>query len=67
MKFKYPTCKKCGTEINPNIWDSCEKYYLADDDVLCLECFIEWVEDKLRESPEEVAFALGVDVVEVGE
>ena len=67
MKINYPICDKCDAEINPNIWDDCEKYYLIEDKVHCRECFIAWVEDWLRTSPDEVAFALGVEVVEVQE
>lgn len=59
-------CERCGIEINPDLWDGCEKYYLVDGEAICRECFKQWLEEWMFVSLDEVAQAVGVSVVEVG-
>ena len=33
-RVKFPHCVKCGSELNPNKYDDCEKYYLTDDGII---------------------------------
>lgn len=64
MKRKrYPTCTECGCEINPHIYEGCERVYIINDDAYCEACFKEWVREWLDSNPEEVANAIAVDVV----
>lgn len=58
-------CDKCEIEIHPDIWDGCEKYYRVGGEIYCGECFKEWLLDWMSVSLDEVAVAIGVDVVEV--
>ena len=64
-KPAYPTCSKCDTEINPNMFDGCEKYYIVGDEVMCADCFKEYVMDWIETNLDDVAAAMKVPVVEV--
>ena len=66
MRYKkYPTCSNCDAEINPNAYDDCEKYFIVNDEILCKDCFKDWVLDWVKTNLDEVAAVLDVPVVEV--
>ncbi len=66
MKKKtYLTCDKCGYEINPDLWDGCEKAYNVGGEVYCADCFKDWVMEWVETDLDEVARVLEVPVVEV--
>ena len=62
---KHLVCAKCDIEINPDVWDGCEKYYSVDGEIYCAECFREWVLEWIDTDLDEVARVLDVPVVEV--
>ena len=62
---KYLECSECGTEINPNVWDGCEKYYNVGGEIMCEDCFREWAIEWVQDNLEEMARLLNVPVVEV--
>ena len=62
---KFPFCCKCGNEINPVKYDDCEKYYMADDGIMCKDCFLEDSRDWIKSNLDEFAELVGVPVVEV--
>lgn len=61
----YPTCGRCDAEINPNLWDGCEKYYVVNGEALCKDCFKEWLLEWIETDLDEAARVLEVPVVEV--
>lgn len=61
----YPVCSKCDAEINPNLWDGCEKYYKVGGEILCADCFKDWLMEWIGGDLDEVARALEIPVVEV--
>lgn len=61
----YSVCSKCGYEINPNMWDGCEKQYGVGDEVYCADCFKEWVYEWVETDIDEVARVLDVPITEV--
>ena len=62
---KYLTCSECGYEINPNMWDGCERVYTVGNETMCEDCFKEWVLDYVQSNLEDVARLLNVPVREV--
>ena len=62
---KHLVCAKCDFEINPDMWDGCEKYYNVGGEIYCAECFKEWVLEWVDTDLDEVARVLDVQVVEV--
>ena len=64
-KQKYLTCDKCGYEINPTLWDGCDKYYVVGNEVYCADCFKDWVLEWVEGDLDEVARVLDVPAVEV--
>lgn len=62
---KYPICSRCDAEINPNQWDGCEKYYTVGDEIMCADCFKDWVKEWIETDLDEVARVLEVPIVEV--
>lgn len=58
-------CDRCGYEINPNMWDGCEKQYRVGDEVYCADCFKEWVINWVETDLDEVARVLDVPITEV--
>lgn len=62
---KFVTCEKCGYEINPGMWDGCEKHYTVNGEIMCADCFKEWVLDWVDTDLDEVARVLDVPVTEV--
>ena len=67
MKRIYPKCAKCDCEINPRLYDDCEKSYTVDNECLCKDCFKDWLRDWMETSLDEVAELVGVMVSEVDE
>ena len=66
-RVKFPHCAKCGLELNPNKYDDCEKYYLADVGIMCKDCFLEDSIEWLKSDLDEFAELVGVPVIEVKE
>lgn len=64
-RVKFPHCLKCGSELNPNKYDDCEKYYLKDDGIMCKDCFLDDSRDWLESNLDEFADLVGVPVIEV--
>ena len=64
---EYPVCDHCGTELNPNLWDDSEKYFMVGREIYCKECFRDWLRDWIEGSLDEVAAVICVPVVEVFE
>lgn len=56
-------CDDCRCEIDPEQFEDCDKAYIVDGKTLCAECFKEWLKDWMETSLQEVAEAVGVDVV----
>lgn len=50
-------CCKCHATF-----DLGQKLYMDGKEAYCKECFIEWVEDFMETSPDELAERLGFDV-----
>lgn len=61
----YPICDKCGAEINPHKYEDCEKFYISDNETLCMDCFKEQAEEYVRLNLDDFAALVGADVVEV--
>lgn len=61
----YPICDKCGAEINPNKYEDCEKFYISDNETLCMDCFKEQAEEYVRLNLDDFAALVGAGVVEV--
>lgn len=61
----YPICDKCGAEINPHKYEDCEKFYLSDNETLCMDCFKEQAEEYVRLNLDDFAEMVGVTVTEV--
>ena len=66
-RVKFPHCVKCGSGLNPNKYDDCEKYYLTDDGAMCKDCFLDDSRDWLESNLDEFAELVGVPVIEVKE
>lgn len=64
-RLTYPVCTKCDAEINPHKYEDCEQYYLVEGENMCKDCFKDWLLDWIQTNLDEVAFAIGVPVVEV--
>lgn len=65
MKIRYPVCAVCDVEINPNLYDDCEKTYIVGGECYCKNCFKDWLRDWVDTSLDEVAESIGVMVSEV--
>ena len=61
----YPQCDKCGLEINPLVYEDCERSYAINGECWCKSCFRAWLRDWADTSLDEVALSIGVDVMEV--
>ena len=66
-RVKFPHCVKCGSELNPNKYGDCEKYYLTDDGIMCKDCFLEDSIEWLKSNLDEFSELVGVPVIEVKE
>ena len=66
-RVKFPHCVKCGSELNPNKYDNCEKYYLTVDGIMFKDCFLDDSRDWLESNLDEFAELVGVPVIEVKE
>lgn len=62
---EWPVCAHCDAEINPNLWDDCEKYFIVGGEVYCKDCFKDWLQEWIEGNLDEVAAAIDVPVVEV--
>ena len=62
---KYPICAVCDTEIDPNKFDGCDKYYMVGGEIMCKDCFKDWLLDWIEINMDDVAELAGVPVVEV--
>ena len=51
-KIKYPTCSQCDHELNPELEDDCEKYYLVGGEIYCKFCFQDWLRDLVDNDPD---------------
>ena len=58
-------CSECGYDIDPAIYGGCERAYTIGAETVCEGCFKDWVIDWLETSPEMVALAIGVDVLDM--
>lgn len=65
MKRRYPHCAVCSIEINPALYEDCEKTYTVGGECYCKECFKDWLKDWIETSLDEVAEHVGVMVSEV--
>lgn len=65
MKIRYPVCAVCDIEINPWLYEDCEKTYTVDGECYCRSCFRDWLIDWMDTSLDEVAECVGVMVSEV--
>lgn len=63
----YPKCAKCGIEMNPELYDDVTPGYMVGGEMLCPDCFREWLKDEADENPDVLAEALGIPVVPVGD
>ena len=61
----YPICDKCGAEINPHKYEDCEKFYISDNETLCMDCFKEQAEEYVRLNLDDFAALVGATVTEV--
>lgn len=61
----YPICDKCGAEINPHKYEDCEKFYISDNETLCMDCFKEQAEEYVRLNLDDFAALVGAIVTEV--
>lgn len=59
----YPTCDRCGGEINPHKYDDSDRCYISDKETLCKGCFVEQVTGQLELDPDRFAQLLGADIV----
>ena len=62
---EYPHCDKCGDEINPHVYDDCEKYYISNGLILCKDCFKKESEEYIELNLDDFAALVGAGVVEV--
>ncbi len=65
MARKYHICAHCDAELNPNLWDDCEKYYVVGGEIYCKDCFKEWIVAWVEENLDEAAAFVDVPVVYV--
>lgn len=63
----YPKCAKCDIEMNPELYDDVTPGYMVGGEMLCPDCFREWLKDEADENPDVLAEALGIPVIPVGE
>ena len=64
-RVKFPHCVKCGSELNPNKYDDCAKYYLTDVGIMSKACLLDDSREWLESNLDEFAELVGVPVVEV--
>lgn len=65
-KIKYPTCSQCDHELNPELEDDCEKYYMVCGEIYCKYCFEDYARDWLDENMDDFADLIGIQKVENG-
>ena len=66
-RIKYPVCSQCEHELNPELEDDCEKYYLVGGKIYCKYCFQDWVKNQVDKYPDDLADALNIMKVYVEE
>lgn len=66
-RIKYPVCSQCEHELNPELEDDCEKYYLVGGEIYCKYCFQDWLRDLVEDEPDLLADALNIRAVFVEE
>ena len=59
-RVKYPVCSQCDHELNPELEDDCEKYYLIGGEIYCKFCFQDWLHDLVDDKPDVLADALNI-------
>ena len=62
-RVKYPTCSQCDHELNQELEDDCEKYYLVGGEIYCKFCFQDWLRDLVDDDPDVLADALNIQKV----
>lgn len=62
---RHPVCAKCDAELNPNLWDDCEKYYLVNGEIYCKDCFKDYALERVENDLDALAEFLGIEVVNV--
>lgn len=65
-RIKYPVCSQCEHELNPELEDDCEKYYLVGGEIYCKYCFEDYARDWLYENMDDFADLIGIQKVENG-
>lgn len=60
---KYPICDKCDAELNPGLFDDCEKYYEVGGEIYCKDCFKDWMKQWVEENLDEAAAFIDVPVI----
>lgn len=65
-RIKYPVCSQCEHELNPELEDDSEKYYLVGGEIYCKYCFEDYARDWLDENMDDFADLIGIQKVENG-
>lgn len=59
-RIKYPVCSQCEHDLNPELEDDCEKYYLVGGEIYCKYCFQDLLKDLVDDDPDVLAEALNI-------
>ena len=65
MKNKFPVCQECGDEINPELYENCDRYFVSNGRVLCRDCFLTESKEYMETETDSFAEMIGAKVVHI--
>lgn len=60
-RIKWPLCSRCELEMDPHQFDDAEYGFRVEGELLCRECFKEYLHERINDDLLGLADDLGVD------